>query len=495
MLRSLKTIAPLLALSLAASAAPAGESRLWKADALELRKQVEAGTVRVPLPDGRSLTLLESKRSTSLAGSSCWSGDVVGEVGGDLAQHPGHLALVLYEDAVAGTLRTPDAAYSIRSDEHGGLWTETIASSTFAGCGTGLAHEVSSTETVDGASRGSGAGRGVGGPSGSSLGPAAQVGPAIQRPEDTVVDVIVVWTPAAQAIVGGPAAVQALADLSVLETNLAYDRSGVALEMRTVHTTLVDYGESASMQTDLARLRDKNDGFLDEIHPLRDAFGADGVSMLVSGTNPCGVGYLMAVQPSLTFERSAFNVASYSCAASNLTLAHEFGHNFGLSHDRANTPNTPSQPYAFGYRTTNGAWRTIMAIFNGTRIGYFSTPARSFMGFVLGIDPSEPDGAANAFALNANAPFLSAWRPTVVPDTAVTTKPDPFPREVAGHRGVLLENTGANAPQALVFGDGDLRWLAPWRPGERSRWIPLADARPALGVFVAGGAPRFLAVR
>src|SRR6185295_18468736 len=97
-------------------------------------------------------------------------------------------------------------------------------------------------------------------------------------------DVMVVYTPAARAGQGGTAAMNALIDLAVLESNQAYAQSGVNQKLRLVQRgELLGYA-SAGWPTDLGRLHDPADGWLDYIFDWRAQSGAD-VIVLIEDAN------------------------------------------------------------------------------------------------------------------------------------------------------------------------------------------------------------------
>ena len=100
-----------------------------------------------------------------------------------------------------------------------------------------------------------------------------------------------------------------------------------------------------SIQNDLTTLTTSGDGVLDGMQSLRDQYGADIVTLIGNGyvsSGSCGLGYLMS-SASTSFAPWAFNVVDRSCAAGNLSYAHEVGHNEGLHHDPANAtpPDVP----------------------------------------------------------------------------------------------------------------------------------------------------------
>ena len=107
---------------------------------------------------------------------------------------------------------------------------------------------------------------------------------------------------------------------------------------------------------------------------------------MVDNATKCGRSFNMGAPASAGFAPWAFNLVSKDCATGVYAMAHEFGHNFGLDHDRPNTKNVPSHPYAYGHRTADDAWSTIMALdlagSAAARIPYFANPDLTYQGQV-----------------------------------------------------------------------------------------------------------------
>ena len=160
------------------------------------------------------------------------------------------------------------------------------------------------------------------------------------------VDVMVIWTPAARTNAGGVSAIQSLVNLAVANTNSSYANSGVTQRLRLVYAGELSYTEAAPT-TDLGRLVGQADGYLDSVHALRNTYGADVVTLFGEGyvnAGACGVGYMMT-SVSTGFATNAFNVVDRTCAAGNLSYAHELGHNMGLNHDPANASGSAACTY------------------------------------------------------------------------------------------------------------------------------------------------------
>lgn len=224
-------------------------------------------------------------------------------------------------------------------------------------------------------------------------------------------DVLLVYTQAARNAAGGTPQIQAALDVAIADTNLAYEASGVVLRVRTAAMVEVNYTESGNLGTDLDRLRNGSDGFMDNVHILRNQHSADLVALITSqASGACGVGYIMqSVGPG--FESSAFSVTALPCLP-NYTLAHELGHNMGCAHDRDNAGSFPGAfSYSYGYRTPANSYRTVMAYAPGTRVPLFSNPYVNFPdGQASGVEVGLALEASNSLTLNQTATTVSNWR-------------------------------------------------------------------------------------
>lgn len=147
-----------------------------------------------------------------------------------------------------------------------------------------------------------------------------------------------------------------LIDLAIEETNQSFINSGARnVQLRLVHTYRTGYIESGTHFDHVFRLADKGDGYMDEVHDLRNKYHADIVVLIVDDANGCGLA--AGVAPDA--ER-AFAVVHYECAATTYSLAHEIGHILGARHDVALDNDTMPYSYGHGYIFGN-KWRTIMS--------------------------------------------------------------------------------------------------------------------------------------
>jgi len=232
-------------------------------------------------------------------------------------------------------------------------------------------------------------------------------------PDDTQIDVMVVYTAVARAAAGGTTAIESLIDLGVVETNQGYTNSGITQRISLVHKVETDYSETGfDWNTTLSRLQQTADGYMDNVHTLRDTYHADVVVMIVDNQGYCGLGYLMqTVSPS--FAAYAFCLVSRVCTTGYYSFAHEMGHNMGAHHDRANASSAGAYPYSYGYQAPDEAFRTVMAYDcpgGCQRINYWSNPDVSYGGQQTGVLYTASDSADNRRTLNNTVSTVANFR-------------------------------------------------------------------------------------
>jgi hypothetical protein len=242
-----------------------------------------------------------------------------------------------------------------------------------------------------------------------------------------VIDVLVVYTPAAAAAIVD---IEVEIQLTMDAVNQAYANSGVLQRVRLVHTREIAYVESGDGSTDLNRLQNPTDGFMDEVHPWREDYCADTVQLWNDGMESCGRAFVLTDEGA-TFEEYAFSVVWRTCAVDNLTAAHELGHNMGGRHDRFNQPAPGAFEYSHGYRNPSiqDRWRTVMAVLFGERLPYFSNPEISYNGAPMGVPEGDPESADMRKSLNNTASLVANFRASdacalEVPDQTVRVDKD-----------------------------------------------------------------------
>lgn len=242
--------------------------------------------------------------------------------------------------------------------------------------------------------------------------------PVATAENPAILDVLFVYSPATSTRYGGVSGVQALIQEAVASANTGYINSGVHARVRVAHSQQVAFTETGSLSDALSRLAGTADGSMDEVHALRDQYGADLVVLLEEDTGSCGIGYQMSAVGT-AFAPWAFSVVSSACVA-NFSVAHEIGHNMGCLHNREDTTLTGAFPYSYGHRlcTTDGSgFRTVMS-YNCTatsvpRVNYFSNPNITFNGLPTGVPSTDALPCDNTQSLNRTAHTVAAFRGAV----------------------------------------------------------------------------------
>lgn len=222
------------------------------------------------------------------------------------------------------------------------------------------------------------------------------------------IGVLILYSAQSGTAIGASA--QVFAQQAVDSVNNAWANSGITTRLKLVYTYVSTYSESGDFNTDLNRLTGTSDGYLDNIHTLRDTYGADMVSMFIENGQYCGLGW---IGPYASY---AFTVVNRGCAVSNLSFAHELGHNFGALHDPYVDSSTSPYAYGHGYAVPNERWRTVMAYNNActavgvscTRLAYFSNPNKLYGSTPMGTVTT----SNNARVINENAYTVANFRVT-----------------------------------------------------------------------------------
>lgn len=310
--------------------------------------------------------------------------------------------------------------------------------------------------------------------------------PSAQPDGNTTVDVMVVYTASAATANGGSSGMTALINASVASANTAYVNSGVSTTLRCVYSGQVTYTESGQLATDLPRLANTTDGYMDNVHALRNQYSADLVCLIThTGSDAAGIGYLWTTSASASaFSPYGFSVVLDVYSDANLTFAHELGHNMGCGH-ASGDGGSGAYSYSYGHKfTASGtAYRTVMAYAPGIRIPYFSNPSRTYLGTATGTST-----ANNTQTLNNSRTVTAAIRTPSVPYTEWTVlasadlnadgKPDLIWRSSVSGRVLVWYMDGATQLSTAV--------LWPASSVGDSAWVPIAagdfnaDSKPDL---------------
>lgn len=281
-------------------------------------------------------------------------------------------------------------------------------------------------------------------------------------PYATIVDLMALYTSRASRQIGGVEAIHRTIANAVNDMNQALLNSEIPLTIRLVYEGLIKYEESGSYDTDLERLFDRNDGYLDDAHSLRDQYGADLVTLFEGDADMGGLAYQMQNPKGRDNPDLGFSVVRIQQAdAPVYTLAHELGHNFGAAHDVENSDGPGVFADSYGYRfTAQGTeYHDIMSYDPGITIPYYSNPNITYKGMPIG-----EAGLANvARAITLTAPVVASYRTQVVrgttPTQIVLDAPVSFstPGQSVLFRAVITaRDPGAGLPMGkIVFKDGN----------------------------------------
>jgi hypothetical protein len=251
------------------------------------------------------------------------------------------------------------------------------------------------------------------------------------------------------------------------ETNAAYSMSGVTTRLRLVHVQEYSYAETGNMSTDLTRFRNAGDGYFDNVHSLRNQFGADMLGLIVAN----GGAYCGLASTIMATAATAFQVTDNGCATGYYSFGHEFAHLQGARHDTyvdsSNTPYSYGHGYVHTGSTAYNRWRTIMAYndrctslgYSCTRVQYFSNPAKSYHGAPTGVSNTKNYQAlnntdytvANFRTQKIASDFNSSFNGASSGWSSVTGSWSVY--NSAYYRSAGLANTGASAKRSGKYGD------------------------------------------
>lgn len=395
---------------------------------------------QLELFDGLSVTLLNGRVSRGYRNALIWVGEVAGAPFSEAV-------LVVQGDMMQANISWPGARYHLR-------YRGTTSAN-------GLLHSIQEIDLSGYPPEHR--------PGGPAIPPAAAAqldapaaGPDSPAADDgSNIDVMVLYTPASLLASNGIDDLTSRINLAVANTNAGYVASGINLTMTLVHVGEANYTEAATDVHDraLEALTFTDDGEIDEIHALRDQYGADLVAMLIEERTSCGLGWIFNSLPDYGFQ-----VSSWDCVGGgNNTLAHEFGHNQGALHDwglyvwpddEARTGD------AHGYVDTIEGWRTIMAYNDWEncpdhrcgQVNIWSNPDRNYLGDPTGIADGSPRPADNVRVLNDSALAVANFRDSVDPE-------EPSPPLQLNYVPVVpcrLSNTRADSLGG-AFGTGAVR--------------------------------------
>lgn len=307
--------------------------------------------IRLPLFD-RDIFLKKQHAETDILGNWNWSGDVL-DIKGKVI---GETVLVVNpEGEITGTIFTENDMYGVRHLGEG-LYAIALLIEEAEANDEDLISQVNQfvnngEQTEDGAGK-----------------------------TTIIIDLMVAYTQ--QALSKQPNLLSYISQ-NVTQGNNILRNNDIDATFNLVHVYKTSYSTSNFALTDRDRFIAKNDGYMDEVHGLRDTKGAD-ICLLYSGfSDYAGIAGAIGASESSAFAALSADSAS---AISNYTFTHEIGHLLGCSHNPESAGGAAPYPYGHGYRHGN-SHRTVMA-YNCSggckRVAYFSTPHKNYNGKSLG---------------------------------------------------------------------------------------------------------------
>lgn len=215
---------------------------------------------------------------------------------------------------------------------------------------------------------------------------------------DTVMDLMIVYTPAAKKWAGGnyQGPIDNIMAIAVARANTAFANSKTGARLRLVHSQEINYiaaGEGrGSSSSDINSIT-----FNETVQALRNKYGADIVTLVTACDDVGGLGWLYSGYSSL-----AFNLCRVKQLANSYTLAHECGHNIGCGHSKTQLGNSQGYfPYSAGWQWIgkNGkGYHTVMTYGSAAyqiEMPFFSNPSIISMGRATG----DPQTANNSLTI------------------------------------------------------------------------------------------------
>ena len=251
--------------------------------------------------------------------------------------------------------------------------------------------------------------------------------PAAQSPDDgSRIDVMVLYTDGMAGAHPGSQIdthIQSLID----QANDALSNSNINTWFNLVYSEEVNYPDDSpnDMNEALYDLTD-NSGVFANVEDLRTEYGADQVTLLRRFVDEgCGLAWLLrydnaGLAYAVVHDGAKTDGSGWYC--SDLTYAHEIGHNLGCAHDRDNAGSRGKYSYSYGYQEPDKKFRTVMS-YNCpggcNQIDYFSNPEVTYMGDPTGIADPSPNSADNARTINQTRMGMAGYRDEAQPILAV----------------------------------------------------------------------------
>ena len=219
--------------------------------------------------------------------------------------------------------------------------------------------------------------------------------------DSDVIDVLWVYTPDALAYIGSPAEVLHQCQIAVDDANVTFANTNLPFTVRIVGLHATDYEETPDY---LTHLQNPNDGYMDEVHGIRDAKAADIVA-LITVIGSCGLAWVAPNNPAYGFQE-----CSAGCLVEEWAhpFRHELGHNLGSQHYVWDTYGYFS--WSSGHRLTPKGSEEIGTSMGGNNIPHYSNPNVNYGGVPTGVPIGPDEEADNYSAFMVTVPMVADFR-------------------------------------------------------------------------------------